>query len=134
MVIHSLAAEKAVTDFFDGCLYKFFRKPSGAVQYKGGQLKRLLDQRWMGHLATVTIIGSVKDITSLLLETDTEHAYGTEFRMEASGLFSEPAFMFITFLVQKLLMLLDAPKKTFASRGHGPLEGAGTGGECVKKL
>ena len=54
VVIHALAVEKAVTDFFSVCnmLYKFCRKPTVAILYKGETLKRLLDQRWTGHFAT----------------------------------------------------------------------------------
>lgn len=143
VVIHALAAEKAVTDFLEVCccLYKFFRKPTVAAQYKGERLKRLLDQRWTGHLATVSvIIGSFKDITSLLSEIDAERAYGAEMRMEAIGLLREvsgPAFMFIAIFVQKLLMLLDGPNRLLQAEDMDLLTGlelVASATECVKKL
>lgn len=54
VVTHALAAEKAVMHFFSVCnmLYKFCRRPTVAIFYKGETLKCLLDQRWSGHYAT----------------------------------------------------------------------------------
>ena len=58
VVVHAMSAETAVVDFFHVCnaLYKFCKKPTIAAHYKGVHLKRLLEQRWMGHLATVSVI------------------------------------------------------------------------------
>lgn len=58
VVVQAMSAEQPITDFFSMCnlLYKFIRKPTVAVHYKGETLKRLLDQRWTGHLATVQVI------------------------------------------------------------------------------
>ena len=73
VVVHAMSVETAVVDFFHVCnaLYKFCKKPTIAVHYQGVHLKRLLEQRWMGHLATVSVIlKSFNDITSLLTEID----------------------------------------------------------------
>ncbi len=52
VVVHALSTESEIQDFFGVCdlLYKFIRKPTVAVHYKGEKLKCLLDQRWTGHL------------------------------------------------------------------------------------
>lgn len=93
-------------------LYKFIKKPTVAVHYKGDTLKRLLEQRWTGHLATVTVVlKSFDDIFSLF------RAFGTDLQIEAAGLIravSEPSFEFIGRFVQKILQLLDAPTKCFS--------------------
>lgn len=44
-------------------LIMFFRKPLVSVHYKGQTLKRLLDQRWAGHLVT-------EDISTILTEEE----------------------------------------------------------------
>ncbi|KAL7387321.1 hypothetical protein ABVT39_021925 [Epinephelus coioides] len=86
-------------------------------------LKRLLEQRWTGHLATVSVIPkSFNDLTSLLTETDTVPAFGTKVRMEAVGLLrqmTEPSFLFIANLVHTVLALLDPNKLATLLNVHG---------------
>ena len=92
VVVHALSAEKSIQDFFSICnaLYNFCRKPTVALQYRGDRLKRLLDQRWTGHLATVAVIvSSFKDIISVLEHVTSARTYGAEVRMEAVGLLRE---------------------------------------------
>lgn len=74
VVVHVMSAEPAISDFFEVCnsLYKFCRKPTVALHYKGAHLKRLLEQRWTGHLATVSVIlNPFDDIKSILTDADT---------------------------------------------------------------
>ena len=117
VVVFVMSAEAAFKDFFEACnsLYTFFRKPTVAMHYTGRHLKRLLEQRWTGHLATVSIIlKSFDDIKSILTDADTVLDYGAETRMEATGLLrkvSDPSFMFLANLTHKVLALLDPPNK-----------------------
>jgi hypothetical protein len=70
VVIHALEVDSEVRQFFDICgtLYKFTRRPNIAEIYDGAKLKRLLDQRWTGHLATVqVIIESLSEIEEMLV-------------------------------------------------------------------
>ncbi len=70
VIAHAMSSENALANFFDVCssLYKYFRKPTVAALYTGQKLKRLLEQRWAGHMATVTVImTSFNSILSLLL-------------------------------------------------------------------
>ena len=103
--------------FFEVCysLYKFFRKPTVAMHYKERHLERLLEQRWTGHLATVSVIlKSFDDIKLILTDADFVLDYGAETRMEATGLLrkvSDPSFMFLANLTHKVLALLDPPNK-----------------------
>lgn len=116
-------------------LYKFIKKPTVAVHYKGDTLKRLLEQRWTGHLATVTVVlKSFDDIFSLF------RAFGTDLQIEAAGLIravSEPSFEFIGRFVQKILQLLDAPNKMLQSEQMDLLSGmrlVKSASECVAQL
>jgi len=81
--------------------------------YNGQKLKRLLEQRWTGHLATVTvIIKSFNSILSLLQEIEDEQTSSTEIRVEATGLLkaiTQPSFHFISCMIHKVLSLLDPP-------------------------
>ena len=58
VVVQAIAAESLVEDSLNICnlFYKFFRNPTVYLYYQGKTLKRLLNQRWTGHLRTVTII------------------------------------------------------------------------------
>ncbi|KAF4096007.1 hypothetical protein G5714_023610 [Onychostoma macrolepis] len=94
-------------------LYKFCRKPTVAILYKGETLKRLLDQRWTGHFGAVSIIlRSFDDLSTLLREINSSPAYGADVRVEAAGLLramSEPSFRFIAKMVHKILSYLGPP-------------------------
>ncbi len=143
MVVHAISTEPAVEDFFNVCnlLYKFIKKPTVAVLYGGQQLKRLLEQRWTGHLQTVkTILNSFQDITELLAVINGNRRYETEVRMEAAGLIrevSETSFKFIAHMVYKILQLLDAPNKLMQSEDMDLLSAVKLvtcASECLTKL
>lgn len=125
-------------DFFGVCgsLYKFYKKPTVAIHYKGDTLKRLLDQRWTGHLATVTaVLKSFDDIFFLLSEIDSNRAFGIDLRIEAAGLIV--AIEVIGRFVQKILQLLDAPNKMLQSEQMDLLSGmqlVKSASECVAQL
>lgn len=66
---------------------KFCKKLTVAGSYKGIYLKYLIEQRWLGHLATVAVILKYfNNRTSLTNETDSVPAFGTKFQMETVGL------------------------------------------------
>ncbi|KAL7381763.1 hypothetical protein ABVT39_010907 [Epinephelus coioides] len=92
-------------------LYNFIRKPTVAILYKGETLKRLLDQRWTGHLATVkVVVKSFHNIATLLIEMENTRGLGAEVRIEATGLLcavTQRSFLFIAHLVMKLLSLFE---------------------------
>ncbi len=143
VVDHAISTEPAVEDFFNVCnlLYKFIKKPTVAVLYGGQQLKRLLEQRWTGHLQTVkTILNSFQDITELLAVINGNRRYETEVRMEAAGLIrevSETSFKFIAHMVYKILQLLDAPNKLMQSEDMDLLSAVKLvtcASECLTKL
>jgi len=115
VIVHAMSSERALANFFDVCssLYKYFRKPTVARVYNGQKLKRLLEQRWTGHLATVTVImKSFNSILSLLQEIEDDQTSSTEIRVEATGLLkaiTQPSFHFISCMIHKVLSLLDPP-------------------------
>jgi hypothetical protein len=80
-VVHALEVDTEVKQFFDTCdaLYKFTRRPNIDQIYDGVKLKRLLDQRWTGHLATVeTIIGSFAELQDMLVCASKSTSLGSE--------------------------------------------------------
>lgn len=132
-----------ILEFFEVCnsLYKFCRKPTVAMHYKGVHLKRLLEQRWTGHLATVSVIPkSFNDIKLIMTDADTVLNYGAETRMEATGLLrevSEPSFMFLANLTHRVHSLLDPPNKLLQREDTDLLTGlsvVASATACVKKL
>ncbi|KAJ4934288.1 hypothetical protein JOQ06_007087 [Pogonophryne albipinna] len=82
--------------------------------YTGQRLKRLLDQRWTGHLGTVSVIvNSFDSVEQFLAEIDSS-GLPTQLRVEAAGLLKavqEPHFKFTAVMVHKILALLDPPNK-----------------------
>lgn len=142
VVVHVMSAEPMISDLFELCnsLYKFCRKPTVAVHCKGAHLKRLLEQRWTGHLATVSVIRkSFDDIMSILTDADTVLDYGAETRMEAAGLLrevSEPRFSFIANATHKVLSLLDPPNKILQREDTDLMTGLSvtSATACIKQL
>ena len=86
-----------------------------AVLYKGKTLKRLLDQRWTGHLATVkVVVKSFYDIFTLLTEVENTQGLGAEVRVEATGLLryiTLQRFLFTAHLVKKRVSLFEPPNR-----------------------
>ena len=101
IVMHAMSVKQAINDFLHVCdgLYNFFRKPTVALHYNNEKLKRLLEHRWTGHLATATtVLNSFQHVTSLLQETDTLRVHKAETRIETSELLrevQEQSFLFI---------------------------------------
>ncbi|XP_063039724.1 uncharacterized protein LOC134434959 [Engraulis encrasicolus] len=130
VITHALSGEQLLVDFFNACnmLYKFCRKPTVAILYKGERLKRLLDQRWTGHLNTVSaILQSFDDLVALLKDIDGKRSCGAEVRVEASGLLrimAEPSFRFIAEMVHRILSFLDPPNAMLQREDMDLLTGA----------
>ncbi|KAL2089232.1 hypothetical protein ACEWY4_016131 [Coilia grayii] len=144
VVVHAMSSEAAVEDFFKLCnmLYNFIRKPTVAVMYKGESLKRLLDQRWTGHLATVKVlVNSFDDILSLLTEVESRSGLrGTDVRVEATGLLraiKQRSFLFIAHLVMKLLLLFEPPNRLLQAEDTDLFTAVtlvNSASDCVKTL
>uniref|UniRef100_A0A3B1J476 DUF4371 domain-containing protein n=1 Tax=Astyanax mexicanus TaxID=7994 RepID=A0A3B1J476_ASTMX len=120
VVVHAMSSENTIEDFFDTCnaLYKFLRKPTVSAQYSGEKLKRLLDQRWTGHLDTVSVIlKSLNTLAELLSELETSRTC-VDVKIEAAGLhkaITATNFKFIASMIHKVLGLLDPPNKLLQS-------------------
>ena len=103
-----MSVEQVINDFLHVCgsLYNFFRKPTVSLHYNGEKLKHLLEQRWTGHLATVTAaLNSFQHITSLLQEIGTLREHKPETRIEGSELLrevQEQRFLFIAKMFYKV--------------------------------
>lgn len=85
--------------------------------YSGPSLKRVLDQRWEGHLAAARAVNSsLQDIMDVLRACENKTG---EAAVIASGLLSrliELQFRFLATCMPDLLTKLDAPNKLLQSR------------------
>ncbi|XP_070400266.1 zinc finger MYM-type protein 1-like [Nothobranchius furzeri] len=121
VIVLVMSAERAIEDLVSVCnaLYKFTRKPTVAARYKGNTLKRLLEQRWAGHLATVEVIlKSFQEILEVLDHVENTPSFPADTRMEAAGLrsaVSKPSFCFHALVVQKILAILEPPNRMLQS-------------------
>ncbi|KAJ3609671.1 hypothetical protein NHX12_024187 [Muraenolepis orangiensis] len=143
VVVHAMSGERAIEDLFNICnvLYKFTRKPTVAAHYQGNTLKRLLEQRWTGHLATVQIIlKSFQDIVELLRHVENSASFPADLRMEAAGLLSrilKPSFKFHTQIICKILSLLEPANRMMLSEEmdlQTAVQLVNTAKECVEAL
>ncbi len=143
VVVHAMSSEAAVQDFFGVCnmLYNFIRKPTIAMLYKGETLKRLLDQRWTGHLAMVkVVVKSFHDIFKLLTEVENTGGLGAEVRVGATGLLlaiTQCSFLVIAHIVMKLLSLYKPPNRLLQAEDMDLFTAVtlvNSASDCMKKL
>ncbi|XP_013781909.1 uncharacterized protein LOC106466207 [Limulus polyphemus] len=115
VVVHTIsAADVNVDAFFGTCniLYNFIHKPTVSVHYTGQALKRLLEHRWTGHLATVKVItGSYKAILTILsdIATNENNTFVPELVVEIIGLLKlikKKPFLFRVVAIHKALSIL----------------------------
>ncbi|KAJ4922566.1 hypothetical protein JOQ06_016570 [Pogonophryne albipinna] len=117
-----MSSDNTLENLFSVCnsLYKFFRKPTVAAVYTGEKLKRLLDQRWTVHLATVTVImKSFEHIVHLLREIEDNQTSAAEVRIESTGILkaiTQPSFQFIACMMYQILSLLDPPNTALQAK------------------
>ncbi|KAJ4946440.1 hypothetical protein JOQ06_024107 [Pogonophryne albipinna] len=121
VVIHAMSSENTLQVFIDVCdmLYRFLKKPTVSAVYTGQRLKRLLDQRWTGHLGTVSVIVNSYDAVEQFLAEIDSSGLPTQLRVEAAGLLKavqEPHFKFTAVMVHKILALLDPPNKVLQDK------------------
>jgi hypothetical protein len=121
-VVGTLASHKDVRQYLERCeeLYKFFRRQQVANIYTGDTLKRLMQHRWSGHLATIEIIIENKaEIESALTKlSESEGPSSRDIMILASGFLaqiSKAQFHFLSHFLYKLLMLLEPITKQLQS-------------------
>lgn len=143
VVIHAMSAENTLQAFFDVCdmLYRFLKKPTVAAVYTGERLKGLLDERWTGHLATVSVIVNSYDaIVQFLAEIDSSGLQFTEVKEEAAGLLkaiNDTHFRFTVVMVHRILVLLDPPNKVLQDKKtelYTGVEVVKSALDCVEKV
>ena len=122
VVVGVVSASQELREFFDlcDCLYKFVKRPNVAVLYTGHALKRVLQQRWSGHLQSIcSILESFSDITDLLQEMEVCSRAAADVRIEAAGLLQHIQslqFIFIAKVMYKVLNTLKPADKLLQSR------------------
>lgn len=121
VVIHAISEDVRAQSYCDTCsiLYNFFRKPNVSKLYEGEHLKRLLPQRWTGHLRTTKVILDNYDEIKRLLQSCTREATSTEINIEASGILwkvSSLEFVFIANLLNTLLSILEPLNASLQSK------------------
>jgi hypothetical protein len=119
VVCHAISCVPAAANFFNVCeqLYNFFRRPNIKSMYDGESLKRVLAQRWEGHLAAAVALDKSMDDVTAVLEA-CELTVG-EAGVIAAGLLkrvSDRQFRFLTKCMPALLHKLDVPNKILQSR------------------
>jgi hypothetical protein len=113
VVIHVMQRETKVSRFFGLCeqLYVFFRRQFPSNVYTGKTLKRLLEQRWTGHVESAKVICENRDeILDTLLAASESDEVSRDLSVEAAGLHVnviKPEFACIAAMVLKTLLILQ---------------------------
>ena len=102
--------------FFSICnsLYNFLRRPKLDRIYGGTKLKQHLEQRWSGHLDTVSTILENHERIVNALESCEENGCDAVICIEATGLLKQirsRKYMFIAYCVQTVLSLIKPADK-----------------------
>jgi len=112
VIVHAMGAVPQARNFFLLCeqLYVFFKRHFVSNIYDGQSLKRLLVQRWTGHLqCALAVKNSRKEIVDALEIVSESDAVSTQVSVEAQGLLakvSKPEFAFQAAVAVKVLSLL----------------------------
>jgi Domain of unknown function (DUF4371) len=112
VVVHVFEKEKLVQQFFDVCgsLYNFTRKGTVSQHYSGAALRRLLEQRWTGHLETTcAVLESMEDLAELLTDILDSAQLSAVILTETGGLLrllQRKDLCFAGLLVRQVLMVL----------------------------
>jgi len=113
VVVHSMEWEAKAKRFFGLCeqLYVFFRRQFPSNIYEGKTLKRLLEQRWTGHLDSAKIVmDNRNDILATLEAASNSNEVNGDLAVEAAGLHVnvlKPEFACMSVIVVKVLSLLQ---------------------------
>lgn len=120
VVVHAIGMQNDVEMFFSVCnsLYNFLRRPKLVKIYDGTKLKRLLEQRWSGHLGTVSTILENHEKIVDALESCEENGCDAAICIEATGLLKQirsRKYMFIAYCVHAVLSLIKPADKLLQS-------------------
>ena len=129
VVVHAVSLQPEFKQYFEVCdmMYNFLRRPTLARLYEGNNLKRLLEQRWSGHLATTTaILNNYDAIVDVLTVCGTSAEVDGSTCVEASGLLQKvesAQFLFIAYTVRQFLELLHPADQILQARDSHLLAG-----------
>jgi hypothetical protein len=140
VVINVLNRNDVFRRLFDICggLYNLTRRPLIAQHYDGEKLKRLLDQRWTGHLATVSVVRKCyHELLDLLGAVQTYSGSSGDDVAEAIGYAKQmKSLQFITSLaiVEKILLTLNPLNSMLQSKSMNLGMALTLLNECIKRI
>ena len=128
VVIHAIGENDEVRKALNVCktLYKFLQRPILSQFYEGTKLKRLLEQRWSGHLTTITAVINNHQHLIELMDSCDERVPDSDTCVEAAGLLKiirQKKFMFILHAVQQILLILKPADQQLQERETDILTG-----------
>lgn len=140
VVVHAVSMQPELKQYFEICdmLYNFLRRPNVARLYEGKKLKRLLEQRWSGHLATTTVLlDNFQAIVDVLTLCEASVEVDGNTGVEASGLLKRIAnakLLFIGYAVRQILELLQPADQILQARVSHLLTGIRVVSACVTSI
>jgi len=119
VVVQAMQRVKQAKNFFGLCeqLYVFFRRQYMTSTYTGHKLKRVLEQRWTGHLESAKIV--MENLADILTALEEASDARLDFSVEAAGLrvhVAKPEFAFIAAVVVKVLTILQPANAILQSK------------------
>lgn len=137
VVVHSIHRVSQAKQFFSTCeqLYVFFRCQFLSTAYHGHTLKRVLEQRWTGHLQSAKVI--LENRSEILAALDDASDACIELSVEAAGLrvhVLKPQFAFIATIVVKILTVLQPANAMLQSKTVNVSDAADMIRSSIEKL
>ena len=135
-----MSLEPKFQQYFEVCdmLYSFLRRPVVAWIYEGNKLKRLLEQRWSGHLeTTAAVLDNYDEIVDVLTACGMSAEVDGNTGVEASGLLvkvENANFLFIAHTVRQLLEFLKPADQMLQARHSHLLAAITAVSACISSV
>lgn len=140
VVVHAVSNEPKVKTVFDICdsFYHFVRRPNVTQAYEGKLPRRLLPQRWTGHLQQLEIMTNELQTIEEILEFFSESEnFSTEVCIEAAGILKQvkkASFRFIAFAMKEILQHLSPANQQLQNEKCDLLSGTALIDSSVKAV
>ena len=119
-------------------LYNHFKLKDISDLYDGNSLKRLIETRWSGHLATINAIDNdLQNVINFLYSTSTDRSVEVQHRAISLGLYHQVCnYTFILFnkILEEILEILHIARLTFQSKASNTTANMEIVNECQREI
>ena len=119
-------------------LYNHFKLKDISDLYDGNSLKRLIETRWSGHLATIKAIDNdLQNVINCLYSTSTDRSVEVQHRAISLGLYHQvcnSSYILFNKILKEILEILNIASLTFQSKGSNITANMEIVNECQREI